>query len=180
MKKEQQVYIAIGLGAVAFVFFYYVLLLSPINRNISEKLKKIAEVNQTLISSKKEAAALDELRAKSQQLQLEVTELQKRLPKTEDVPVLLRVLTRDAQKFGIKISNFQPHPIVPKQDYNEISYSLNITANFHSLGNFLAELGQEERLFSARDLIINSAGGGDKSLTITGTFVLVSYIGKGG
>jgi len=179
MKKEQQIYVAIGLGFVFFIFVYFVFLLGSINKSISLKIKKIEEKKNLLVSIKKEAAAIDELRMKSEVLQKEVTDLQTRLPKSKDIPGLLRTLTENAQRFGIKISNIQPGQLVSQKEYDELIYTLTIASNFHNLGHFLAEMGQEKRIFSFRNLKLNVQSGTDKNITVNGTVDMVTYIGRG-
>jgi type IV pilus assembly protein PilO len=136
-------------------------------------------VKQTLATAKKLAAEIDFLREKSRLLELEVSDLQKRLPKSKDIPDLLRRITRNAQRFGVKIRNFQPRPAVAQTEYDELPFDLSMTSNFHSLGNFFAEIGQEERLLAVRNLSLSVQKGTDKSITVGGTFKVIAYMAKG-
>lgn len=177
MKKEQQIYVVIGLGLVLFVFIYFNFLLGPINKSIVTKKKKIDELNQTIASAKKLASEIDFLREKSKLLELEVDDLQKKLPRSKDIPDLLRRITRNAQKFGLKISNLTPQSIVNQSEYAELPFSVNMTSSFHYLGNFFAEIGQEERLLAVRDLNLNAQKA--ESISVNGSFTIVAYMAKG-
>ncbi|OGS22615.1 MAG: hypothetical protein A2252_03280 [Elusimicrobia bacterium RIFOXYA2_FULL_39_19] len=182
MKKEQQIYIFIGIGLVAFIFVYFNFLLNPVNKGIKTKTSKIKETIEMLEQAKRESLQLEEFKVKSQILEMEIKELQERLPKTKDLPDLIRRITKDSEKFGIKIQNFQPRPTVTtvSSEYDEIPFGIQYIANFHTLGHFLAEIGQEKRLLSTKDLQITSQAGQDKSKTISGSITLIAFITKGG
>ncbi|MBU0951574.1 MAG: type 4a pilus biogenesis protein PilO [Elusimicrobia bacterium] len=182
MKKEQQIYISIGIGVVAFIFLYFNFLLNPVNRDISEKRRKIKETLEQVEQAKRESLQLEEFKVKSQILETEVKELQERLPKSKDIPDLIRRIAKDSEKFGIKISNFQPRPTMTgaSSEYDEIPFGITYTASYHSLANFFAEIGQEKRLLATRDLSMNAQAGTDKKTTIGGTFTLIAYMAKGG
>jgi Tfp pilus assembly protein PilO len=181
MKKEQQKYIFIGVGFVIFLFIYFNFLLRPINKGITEKRKKIEELSVNLNEAKKEAAQLEVLKFKLSMLETQFKNLQARLPKGKNTPDLLRTINKDAQRWGIKILSLQPRPMMPMQaaDYDELTFSISYTGSFHSLGNFIADIGQEKRLFAVRELQMTQVSG-DKMTTVSGTFVLIAYKAKGG
>lgn len=181
MKKEQQIYILIGVGVVIFVFFYFNFLLGPVNRSIKNKKERIKELTNTLAEAKKEIGQLEQLKIKNAILEYELQELQTLLPKEKDFPDLLRKINTVAQHHGIKIITLQPRPIITttSQEYNEIPFGLQITGTFHNIGNFLAEIGQEKRLFAIKDLQLNQQLSSDKSITVSGNFTLIAYMAKG-
>jgi len=180
VKKEQQVYIAIGFGVILGIFIYLKFLLGPVNKNITQTKDKIQQSGQTLAEAKREADNLEILQAQMKVLELEVTDLQQSLPKGKEIPDLLRRVTKIAQRFGVKINNYQLLAIKPGQDYDEFPVTLQISGNFHSIGNFLAELGQEERIFSASNLILTSQSLPKEGITVTGGITIIAYVAKGG
>ena len=178
MKKEQQTYIAIGIGVLFFLFIYFKFFLVPINNSISDKRNKIETLENDISIAKKESAGLEELKVRSVLLQQEVADLQKKLPKSKEIPGFLRIVTRNAQRFGVKLQNISQPTMVVQQEYNELKYNFSFTSSFHSLGNFFAEIGQEERLLSIRDLTLSAQAGTDKSITVSGTFSLIAFMAK--
>ena len=178
MKKEQQTYIAIGIGVLFFLFIYFKFFLVPINNSISDKRNKIETLENDISIAKKESAGLEELKVRSVLLQQEVADLQKKLPKSKEIPGFLRIVTRNAQRFGGKLQNISQPTMVVQQEYNELKYNFSFTSSFHSLGNFFAEIGQEERLLSIRDLTLSAQAGTDKSITVSGTFSLIAFMAK--
>jgi Tfp pilus assembly protein PilO len=178
MKKEQQTYIAIGIGVLFFLFIYFKFFLVPINNSISDKRNKIETLENDISIAKKESAGLEELKVRSVLLQQEVADLQKKLPKSKEIPGFLRIVTRNAQRFGVKLQNISQPTMAVQQEYNELKYNFSFTSSFHSLGNFFAEIGQEERLLSIRDLTLSAQAGTDKSVTVSGTFSLIAFMAK--
>jgi len=178
MKKEQQTYIAIGIGVLFFLFIYFKFFLVPINNSISDKRNKIETLENDISIAKKESAGLEELKVRSVLLQQEVADLQKKLPKSKEIPGFLRIVTRNAQRFGVKLQNISQPTMAVQQEYNELKYNFSFTSSFHSLGNFFAEIGQEERLLSIRDLTLSAQAGTDKSITVSGTFSLIAFMAK--
>jgi len=156
-------------------------LLNPINKDISEKKKKIKETMEQIEQAKRESLLLEEFKVKSQILEVEVKELQEKLPKSKDIPDLIRRLSKNYDKFGIRISNFSPTPVntTASTEYDEVPYNLNYTANYHSLAHFFTDIGQEKRILAVRDLTINAQAGSDKKTTIGGSFYLIAYMSKG-
>jgi len=166
---------------VVFVFLYFNFLLGPVNKRIKIKEGKIKELTNTIAEAKKEMGQLDQLKIKNAILEYELKELLSLLPKQKDLPDILRKINAVAQRHGIKIISLQPRPIVTttSQEYDEIPFGLQITGTFHNVGNFLAEIGQEKRLFAVRDLQLNQQLSPDKSTTVGGSLTLIAYMTKG-
>ncbi len=180
MKKEQQIYILIGIITIVFVFVYFNFLLGPINKSIKFKKEKIKELTNIIIEAKKEIGQLDHLRMKNAALEEELIELQLLLPNKKELPDILRKINKTAQQHGMKIINIQPRPIVTNvsQEYNEIPFGIQIIGTFHNVGNFISEIAQEKRLFDTRDLKLNQQISSDKSITVNGTLTLIAYMAK--
>jgi len=56
---------------------------------------------------------------------------------------------------------------------NEIPFTLNFTCNFHSLGQFLAELAQAKRIIAARDITLSSSG--SEKYSVNGTCIVYAF-----
>ena len=181
MTKEQQKYVFIAFAVVIFVFVYFNFLLGPVNRGIKDKKKKIKGLTDVLTEAKKEAEQLEQLKTKIAILEYEYKELRALLPEQTDLPDIIRRLTTVSQRFGIKIQSIQIRPVVTtaSEEYDEIPLVLTITGTFHTVFEFLTELGQEKRLMSARDLQLSAQVVSEKLATASGSFTVVAYKMKG-
>jgi len=88
------------------------------------------------------ALELPKLQAEMAVLELEVADLEKRLPKEKEIPELLRTITKTAQRYNLKISNFNPSKIVEQPNYSEVPFEMVVQGNYHSLAYFLTDLGR--------------------------------------
>ena len=181
MKKEQQKYIIIGVGFLVFLFVYFTVLVGPVNSRISEKRKKIHELTQTIEQVQKEAAQMDVFKAKLALLELEVKDLEERLPKNRDIPDLIRKISINAERFGIKLQNLSLQPIVTttSPEYDEIPITVQYQGSFHTLGHFISDIGQEKRLMSVKNVMMAQAGT-LPTQNLSGNFTLIAYMIKGG
>lgn len=156
MKKQQQTLVVILSIFVLFVFFYFRMLLIPLNRGISEKVRLIEEKSKKLQEAILLAESLPLLKQQTEILQLQIADLEKRLPNKPDIPELIKIINKESQYYNIKLTNITIKELdTSAREYIEIPFSVNFTANYHSLAQFLTSIAQQKRIFAARDLVIN-------------------------
>ena len=166
---------ALGLIFV-IVYAYWSLAYSPTSKKIAEDKKTVADLTRKLASAKDRAGQLGRIQAEMASLQLDVAQLEKQLPKSRELPSLLRVVTRRAETAGVSLTQLQPLKPVAKGLYDEIPYNVTMTSSFHSLGRFLTAMGKGDRLFAARNIALASAGAkADPSKTVNATFQLIAF-----
>jgi type IV pilus assembly protein PilO len=166
------------IGGLSFVYINY--LLSPLNAKYKEKLNKLQTVESKLADTKRKAMELPKLQISMKNLENEVADLEQLLPREKEVPGLIRIVTKTAQKYQLKISNITPGGSAAQANYNEIPFQMTITGTYHSLAYFLNEIGQEARILSVKN--INFTGmtpNKENSSTISVTCVLVAYTFRG-
>ncbi len=109
-------------------------------------------------------------------LQIEVAELEKLLPKTRELPSLLRVFTHRAEANGLTLTSFRPARPVAKGLYDEIPYDISVVSSLHGIGHFLTAMGKGDRLFAARNLALTATSSKvDPSKSVNATFTLVAF-----
>lgn len=155
-------------------------LLTPQKMKYDAAWTKLDQTQRKLAEMQQRAQDLPRLRAEKKLLDQEVAELEKLLPLEKEIPQLLRSMTKTAQQYQLKITQITPQAIVPQANYNELPFLISVQGTYHSLGFFLAEMGQGGRLMSSRNLTIApmevSKNG---AANISATFVLVAYTFKG-
>jgi type IV pilus assembly protein PilO len=161
---------------IAVFYAYWSLAYAPIQKSIAEDRKNAKELNQKLALAKTRAGQLGKVQAEMASLQIDVAELEKLLPKTRELPSLLRVVTHRAEANGIVLTAFRPQRPVAKGLYDEIPYEVAATSSLHGIGRFLTAMGKGDRLFAARNLALSSAASkADPSKTVNATFTLVAF-----
>lgn len=179
-KKMQQNLILLFIFAAGLGYVYYKFLITPIKLKYQNALTELTTVESKLSEMKRRAMELPKLQAEMQLLELEVSELEKLLPKDKEIPNLLRIITKHAQHYQLRISNFAPSAAIPQSNYNEIPFQMTLQGTYHSFAAFLAELGQESRILSARNITYTvMQPNKENASTVTVNFTLVAYIFKG-
>jgi type IV pilus assembly protein PilO len=178
-KKMQQniiflVIVAFGLG---YVYFKY--LLSPLQQKQTDALAQLQKQESKLTEMKRRALELPKLQAEMQMLQDEVAGLEKLLPKDKEVSELLRTVTKTAHNYHLSIMSITPQPLISQSNYNEIPFQMTVLGNYHAIANFLAEIGQDSRILSSRNINFTSMPATKDNLaTVSANFVLVAYTFK--
>ena len=151
-------------------------LIGPINSEIAKSEKEKKDLEQKLSVAEARAQQLNKIQKEMADLQVEVAEFEKQLPRNRDLPPLLRTISHKAEAFGITLSNFSPGKPVSKGLYDEISYAISATASFHSLGRFLTAIGKGDRLFAVRNLTLSPMQSKtDPSKSVSTSFTLIAF-----
>lgn len=163
------------LACIVF-YSYWTLVYTPIQKTIADDKKKADELQSKLTVARSRAGQLSTIQAEMASLQVDVAELEKLLPKTKELPSLIRVFTHRAEANGLTMVTFTPMKAEPKGLYDEIPYNITVTSSFHGIGHFLTAMGKGDRLFAARNLALTAGSAKTDSMkTVNATFKLVAF-----
>ena len=154
-KKLQALIIGIPLFLAGFIFVYYKYLLSPLNEKQKVVKDDLATINKQYQDSMGRAARLPQLESEIGQLNVEIAAMQKKLPPNKDVPGLIRMLSRKMDAHNVVWTNLTPGKQTSKDYYIEHTYTIPFTTTYHNLAEFLADIGQMERIFATRFVSIS-------------------------
>ena len=175
-KITNQQKILIVIFVVIGLYFYFNMLLLPKNKMISEIKEEIAQKETKLTDYRNKAKRLDQLQAELEASQQELKTTEKKLPRTKEVPSLIKSITKSAENQGIAITTLGPRPPISHQYFSEHSYSMNLSTTYHGLGKFLEDICQYERILKVTDVNISGkAPSKDDPSTINTTFSLLTY-----
>ena len=177
IKNNTSVIAGISVVLVCVIFYsYWSLVYAPMRAAIAAERRSASELNSKLTVAKSRAGQLSRIQAEMASLQIDVAELEKLLPKSRELPSLLRVLTHRAEANGLTLNSFRPMKPVPKGLYDEVPYEISATSSVNGIGHFLTSMGKGERLFAARNLALTGTSTKtDASKTVNATFVLVAF-----
>lgn len=167
------------LGALAF-FMLYKYAYGPLGLKLRKVKNELVTKRAKLTVARERASRLDELRADYEGLKTMVEKAEKKLPREKEIPRLLRDITSAGRKFKIDISNLQPRGEEPQNYYISYPFIITLDTKYHNLGQFLAEIGQYERIFHVRNLSLTPIleNEGEKLKGITADFQLYTYTFK--
>ncbi len=108
IKNHNLVIAGVSVALIGIVFYmYWSLVYTPVSKTIAAERKAALELNQKLAVAKSRAGQLSKVQAEMATLQIDVAELEKLLPKTRELPSLLRVFTHRAEANGLIAQFFQ-------------------------------------------------------------------------
>jgi type IV pilus assembly protein PilO len=114
----------------------YTFLLAPLNNKYAAARESLMQTQTKVAEMKQRAIELPRLIAEMKQLELQVTELEKLLPREKEIPQLLRTVTKTAQHHQLKITQISPQPVVSLANYNELPFQLSVQGPYHAIAAF--------------------------------------------
>jgi type IV pilus assembly protein PilO len=123
----------------------------------SEELKKARKIASELPKFKKEFEAL--------------------LPKSQEIPNLLRSISDLGRNAGLDFVRFVPGVETPKDFYAEIPIDISIIGSYHNLGSFLDKVSKLDRIVTVNNINVDksSAAKDETELLLSSTCRLVTY-----
>ncbi len=178
-KKMQQLIIAFPIILIGGLFAYYKYLFVPLNSRIKILGGELEKIKQEYIESERRAARLPQLQKEIQQLNREISETEKKLPASKDVPGLIRLLSKRMERHNIQWARIAPGQQAVKDYYVEHAYTIPITTTYHNLASFLSEIGQMERIFATRFNKLNILNSATEGVMVSGELTFLIYTSRG-
>lgn len=177
-KQLQQMIIMMPIILIGGIFGYYKYLFSPLREKskiVAEELRKIKQEYQ---ESEARATRLPKLQQEIAVLNIEIKEIEKKLPPTKDVPDLIRLLSKKMETHNIRWKRLAPGTVTAKDYYIEHTYTIPFVSSYHNLALFLSEVGQMERIFATRFIGLRSTIDPRFGIQVDGELTFLIYTSK--
>ncbi|MCK4322756.1 type 4a pilus biogenesis protein PilO [candidate division WOR-3 bacterium] len=104
------------------------------------------------------------------------------LPTETNIPELLGTLTKLGGTHEVRIERFKPLAKSVKQKYIEVPIEITIRGGYHDIARFMAAMNNMERIVNIKGLKLAAgrAEATEEEYKISATFVLITYVSKGG
>jgi len=179
-KNMQQLIIMMPIILIAGIFCYYKYLLVPLNADVGKINSELETIKKEYRESETRASRLPKLEKEIVILNMDITEIEKKLPPNKDVPSLIRLLSKKMNANSIEWSRLAPGTQNVKDYYIEHSYTIPFKTTYHHLGAFLAEIGQMERIFATRfNKLSNYVDAKTGTTMVQGDLIFLIYTSKG-
>ncbi|MDW7771264.1 MAG: type 4a pilus biogenesis protein PilO [Desulfobulbaceae bacterium] len=153
-KVKAAVFIAACVVPVAlFYFLYYSPNVEKINSLSSKKAALITEVSKAK-NAEKDLIKIKEDIAKTEEIFKQTAIV---LPKTKEIPTLLRNISDLGKGAGLDFITFKPGAEIPKDFYAEIPVDITIKGPYHNLGYFLDQVSKLERIVTVDNINMGGA-----------------------
>jgi type IV pilus assembly protein PilO len=117
--------------------------------------KSIAEQEETLKNTKKNAAQYAEYQKKLEAAQAKFNVVAKALPLTDEVPALLTGISQVGKDSGLTFLLFKPEKEIMKEFYAELPIKMDLSGSYHDLGVFFDQLAGMPRIVNVKKFDIN-------------------------
>jgi type IV pilus assembly protein PilO len=176
VNKDLLNYIIIGVSAVVVLVLYVLFAFVPLNKRLAERKDVLVAQQKQLADAQDLVARYDEFMARMGKLQMEMQNLEDRVPSKPRIPELLKDVTRVAAECNIKDFQFAPQTVVDQENYSIQPIQLTITCDYHSLGMFVSKLAGLPRLVTTRDFQISGRDKTGNMDSISAQMTVVTYV----
>ena len=97
------------------------------------------------------------------------------LPKSQEIPLLLRNISDLGKQSGLDFLSFVPGVEIPKDFYAEIPIDIKIRGPYHNLGLFLDKISKLERIVSVNNIKTEKVDLEGNEILLTSSCKLITY-----
>jgi type IV pilus assembly protein PilO len=171
---KKKIYILISILIVPLVIFYF-----SLYKPNTEKIEKLElQVQNSSEELKKVRKAARDLPKYQKELELAQSKFESTsvlLPKSQEIPNLLRNISDLGKGAGLDFLSFVPGPETPKDFYSEIPIDIKIKGPYHNLGAFLDTVSKLERIVTVNNIKTENPEQGSGEMLLTSSCKLVTY-----
>jgi type IV pilus assembly protein PilO len=161
----------VGLCAVAFYYLAYDPLVTEFGKVSSEKGRLLTEKAEY---EKRKVEYLT-FRTEVQGLLEEQRELQRILPKRDEIPTFLEGIHNQAEVVGLDIGSFVRAGEVPMEMVVKVPVRMDVRGTYHQIARFFKQVADLRRIVSIEDLRLGGPTRSGQSVLLAATFVAATY-----
>lgn len=147
---RDKILVLVIIAAIASVYAFYTFRWTPVNDTLQASQNHVDSLDawnrkaQNEMSKNSEKALLQQAARSAQSLQV----MRQLVPTGNEVPTLLEQVSTAARRVGLDVSDIQPQPVVPGDQFDTYRYSLRILGDYHSVAEFLTNVGSLTRIIT--------------------------------
>jgi type IV pilus assembly protein PilO len=165
------------LPAVIISILVVIFLILPKNKEIKRLRAEITKQDNQIAADQVKASKLETLRVENAKLQKRLDELKLQLPEEKEVTSLLKQVSDQGIKAGLKTVSWKPEQRKdhPSGIIYEIPVSVELSGSYHSLGIFFSSLTKLNRIVNISDIKIGDAKPQRNEATLKITFKATTF-----
>lgn len=150
LTKEQQYILATATFSIMLCVIFYMYAYTPLSKKIRTLEETLTQKREELEKGKIIASKIDVLKREYDRLKMELSYIEERLPRKEEMPNLLKQVTRIGKDSEVDFVTFKPLNIKKEDDYEILPIEVNIEGTYHKLGKFVSEIGNLPRIITPK------------------------------
>ena len=171
-----KIFILLAIFVLPGLLFYF-LVFNPQSEKITVLQKNVDIASVELNKVMKTAQDLPRFKSEFEVVQREFDATATLLPKTQEIPNLLRGISDLGRAAGLDFVKFVPGVEIPKDFYAEIPIDIVIIGPYHNLGSFLDKVSKLDRIVTVNNINIDksSSAKDEAELMLSSTCRLLTY-----
>lgn len=163
LTKREQTFIGVAVISVLLAAAYWWFLYSPKSDELAaleSRLVRLETANQRARSDIAKGS-VDKLRAEVAKDARTLEIMRTLVPTSNEVPALLEDISTAARRVGLDLASVEPLPVIRGEDFDTYRYQLAVIGSYHTIGEFLSNVGSLRRIVAPVTLEMKpqSAGG---------------------
>ena len=152
--QRDQVMVIVALVAFGAAGVFYQYVWSPKQEQLAVIEQHVEELDAKNQKAKAELAkgSVNELREQALRFQRNLAIMRQLVPTSNEVPALLEQVSTAARRVGLEIAGVQPADKITGEQFDTYRYNISILADYHSLGQFLTNVGSLPRIVAPTNL----------------------------
>ncbi len=156
-------------------FLFYLFSFKPQTVKIEQLQRQVSAASDELKIARKAARDLPKIKKELEEIQKEFDATAVLLPKSQEIPNLLRNISDLGKSAGLDFLKFTPGVEIPKDFYAEIPIDITIRGPYHNLGLFLDKVSKLERIVTVNNINIDKPEKEGSEMLLSSTCRLVTY-----
>ncbi|SPD74060.1 Pilus assembly protein, PilO [uncultured Desulfobacterium sp.] len=158
IKMIYRVLIFVGTLLLLGGLFYW-LVYSPKCKEIAAIENQNASISSKIIEAKQKTKDLPKFKEDVAQVEAQYKEALTLLPKTEEIPTLLRNITELGATSNLEFNSFSPSTGQSQKMYTEIPISIQVKGKYHDVLLFFDRVGKMKRIVTIENVTMAPSGG---------------------
>lgn len=148
--------IIVGVVLLLMIGAYYQLVYTKKSVKITVQQSNLATLNSELQDLRAIQKKLGEFKSMIKDLQAQLKEAQRQLPKQREIPTLLNDISKFGKESGLEFITFRPQKEKKKGFYAEVPVSLVFSGPFHNIANFIDKIVHYPRIIKITSLSLGN------------------------
>lgn len=148
--------IIVGVVLLLMIGAYYQLVYTKKSVKITVQQSNLATLNSELQDLRAIQKKLGEFKSMIKDLEAQLKEAQRQLPKQREIPTLLNDISKFGKESGLEFITFRPQKEKKKGFYAEVPVSLVFNGPFHNIANFIDKIVHYPRIIKITSLSLGS------------------------
>ncbi len=174
LDKKAKIGVVLATMVIPIALFYF-FVYKPGADKITTLNKQIVAARTDLNKARKAAHELPKYKAEIEKTQQEFDRAAVVLPKTKEIPNLLRNISDLGKGAGLDFLSFKPRAEVPKDFYAKIPVDIAIRCPYHNMGFFLDQVSKLDRIVVVNNIKMASPKKEGGEMLLNSTCRLVTY-----